>query len=234
MDFNSQNQLQFSINPELIITADGSHTLKIRGLNEQYHSTNGAIQESNVVYIQNGFYHTNKQEVKILEIGFGTGLNCLLTYCANESYPNPKTIDYTAIEPFPIAKALVNNFNYPALIDTKNAMEIYTAMHEASMNKKHQIANQFYVSKIPLLVQDFIDHEHNYDLIYFDAFGPAVQPEMWTKSIFDKMYSLLKTDGILVTYCAKGEVKRTLKAAGFTVESLAGPPGKREVSRAIK
>lgn len=225
---NSQFQLSH------IITADGSSTLILNGLNEQYHSINGALQESTVVYIQNGLNYFTNKNLKILEIGFGTGLNCLLSYAANAEKKLPKTIDYTALEPFPINIDLLNQLNYDTLIETKFAAEFFKEIHQFATLEKKEIQPHFFLTKSLLSIQQFNTEEALFDLIYFDAFSPSIQPEMWTLDIFIKLFSLLKKGGILVTYCAKGEVKRTLKTAGFKIENLAGPPGKREVTRAIK
>jgi len=232
---NSLSKNQFlNTKPEHFVTADGSSTLMLSGLNEQYHSVNGAIQESSLVYIQNGFHYIKNQNVKILEIGFGTGLNCLLTYTANAQSKLIKTIEYNALEPFPIASDLVDKLNYISILKGNNNESFFKETHGLAFNEKQLIQPNFYFRKILQSVQEFNDTASTYDLIYFDAFGPAIQPEMWTQEVFDKMYTLLKYEGILVTYCAKGEVKRTLKAAGFKVENLPGPPGKREVTRALK
>jgi tRNA U34 5-methylaminomethyl-2-thiouridine-forming methyltransferase MnmC len=223
-----------SIQPEHFITADGSSTLILPGLNEQYHSLHGAWQESNIVYIQNGLHHQKNIDLKILEVGFGTGLNCLLTYVSQLAFANDKTIDYIAIEPFPISINLIAKLNYVKLIDAQNTEKVFELMHSQVCCQKKNISTHFFLSKCLTTLQDFNDKVSSYDLIYFDAFGPAIQPEMWTLEIFQKMYDLLKPDGILVTYCAKGHVKRMLKSVGFRVENLPGPPGKREVTRALK
>jgi tRNA U34 5-methylaminomethyl-2-thiouridine-forming methyltransferase MnmC len=219
---------------EHFITADGSSTLILPGLNEQYHSVHGAIQESNVVYIQHGFNFLKRSPLKILEIGFGTGLNCLLTYTISSELKSATRIDYTAIEPFPIPLYLLEKLNYKDVIHSKNITEIFHQIHATTANEKILIADHFLFTLIKSTVQEYQSAACEYDLIYYDAFGPDTQPEMWTVDIFQKMYSMLKTDGILVTYCAKGAVKRLLKSVGFKVENLPGPPGKREITRAIK
>lgn len=219
---------------EHIITADGSSTLKLSALDEQYHSLHGAIQESTIVYIHNGFNFITKPDLKILEIGFGTGLNCLLTFTTNERLDNPKIIEYTGIEPYPIDKALLDQLNYKEIVKTKEDKDIFNQLHRFASAEKIQISKHFTLHKSFNNIQEFKSSNAYFDIIYFDAFGPAIQPEMWTIAIFEKMFQLLKTGGVLVTYCAKGQVKRNLKAAGFKVENLPGPPGKREITRALK
>ena len=195
---------------------------------------NGAIQESTIVYINNGLNYTNKNNIKILEIGFGTGLNCLLTIINNLENEHDRSISYTCLEPFPIEADIVGQLNYPKIINSQFANQIFEQIHAYASCENLLIQPNFSLTKSLTTIQQYQALPANFDLIYFDAFGPTIQPEMWTKSIFDKMYETLKPEGILVTYCAKGEVKRQLKAAGFKVEGLPGPPGKREVTRAIK
>jgi tRNA U34 5-methylaminomethyl-2-thiouridine-forming methyltransferase MnmC len=187
-----------------------------------------------VVYIDNGFKYLQKKTVNILEIGFGTGLNCLLTLNACQSNLNPKIVTYTAIEPFPLDIKLVNQLNYADFFKEQHLQHVFHQIHELPFNLQISIVQDFLFSKIDSTVQNYEVRNEAFDLIYFDAFGPALQPEMWTPEIFKKMFDLLKHGGLLVTYCAKGAVKRNLKSVGFTLESLPGPPGKREVTRAIK
>lgn len=203
-------------------------------LNEQYHSVHGAIQESKAVYIQNGFEALSFDSIKILEIGFGTGLNCLLSYDAQCNTSPLKTVEYCALEPYPPEAHLLTQLNYVSFSKAKNSDLFFNQIHSIASKEPQMIAPEFYFSKLPYTVEAYSEKKESFNLIYFDAFGPAIQPEMWTKEVFQKMYDLLKPHGILVTYCAKGEVKRILKSVGFTYESLAGPPGKREVTRARK
>lgn len=219
---------------EHIITADGSSTFQLVGMQEQYHSVNGAIQESSLVYIRNGYQYIKENNIKILEVGFGTGLNCLLTLAAHANSNNTNTIQYTALEPYPINNHLIQKLNYVQLIQLTEIEKVFYLMHAEPSFTNQIIAPNFSLSKSISPVDDYIDIAASFDLIYFDAFGPAIQPALWTKIVFEKMYALLKKGGILVTYCAKGEVKRHLKAVGFSLESLPGPPGKREITRAIK
>lgn len=218
--------------PVLIKTADGSHSLYVKELNEHYHSIHGAIQESKHVFIEAGlnyFLKKNPKNISILEIGFGTGLNAFLTYLRSKEGTIP--IHYTALEPFPINTELVNELNYAKFLDSEQ--NIFNSIHTCDWGKDISLSENFALHKIKDSLQE-TDFTKQFDLIYFDAFGPRVQPELWTENIFEKIYAVTKTMGCLVTYCAKGEVKRNLKKVGFIVESLQGPPGKREMIRAAK
>lgn len=225
----------------IIKTADGSHSLFVEGLNEHYHSIHGAIQESKHVFIEAGLkpfisgstaaFSEEKEPLTILEIGLGTGLNALLTIIEAEKLA--KNVFYTAIEAYPVNADLTDQLNYVELLKVQNLRSVYSSIHACEWGRPVALSNQFTILKINNALQDTV-LENNYDLIYFDAFGPGVQPEMWTEEIFAKLYTAVESGGCLVTYCAKGEVKRTLKKVGFTVESLPGPPGKREMVRARK
>jgi tRNA U34 5-methylaminomethyl-2-thiouridine-forming methyltransferase MnmC len=220
----------------IITTADGSHSIYVEELNEHYHSVHGAIQESKHVFINAGFKHIastltdSTTQINILEIGLGTGLNAILTF--SEAKKTDVIINYTAIEAYPIPIDLANELNYIELLNEQNNQSIFSAIHSCEWNKQNVLSDRFNFCKIKNTLQQFIFND-TYHLIYFDAFGPQVQPEMWTEDIFTKLYAATKQNGCLVTYCAKGEVKRTLKKVGFSVESLQGPPGKREMVRAV-
>ena len=211
---------------QLIITKDGSHSLFIPRLNETYHSKNGAITEAMHVFIRNGLHFHSKRNLNILEIGFGTGLNALLTL---ENLGNKK-VHYTTLEPFPIVEETYNKLNFHAF--TKSDEESFLQLHNCEWEKEIQLSTNFTFFKTNNKLQNF--NSGKFDIIYFDAFAPEKQPEVWTKTVFEKMYCLLKENGFLVTYCAKGIVKRMLKSVEFEVESLVGPPGKREMVRANK
>lgn len=218
--------------PETILelTADGSHTLFVPHLNEHYHSVNGAIQEANHVFLDAGLHECRKNEVSVFEVGFGTGLNTLLTALYAEKYQ--KIIKYTSIEAFPLSLDIVEKLNYAFIEDTS----LYHKLHEVEWESEQDISENFILTKIEadFTSFDFSKLENQIDVIYFDAFAPDVQGAMWSQSIFDAMYSICKPDGILTTYCAKGVVRRSMQAAGFAVERIPGPPGKREMLRARK
>ncbi|MBN8695859.1 MAG: tRNA (5-methylaminomethyl-2-thiouridine)(34)-methyltransferase MnmD [Bacteroidetes bacterium] len=217
--------------PEIIQTADGSHSLYLKELDEHYHSVHGAIQEGIHVFIKAGLQACNNQHVSILEIGLGTGLNALLTLM--EVKRSNKQVHYTAIEAFPLEEQLINQLNYVQVLKAEEWTEQFQSIHACPWGQEQTINKQFTLFKLQGQLQTAV-FPATYDLIYFDAFGPRVQPEMWTEEIFSKMYAVLNAGGMLVTYCAKGEVKRTLKKVGFMVETLPGPPGKREMVRARK
>lgn len=211
-------------------TLDGSNTLFVPALNEHYHSTNGAIQEAEHIFIQAGLLQALKHEVCVLEIGFGTGLNTLLT--ALKSKEKGIVVHYCTIEAFPIAHEIVVQLNFTKCSDDS---ALFNKLHEAIWNHEVEISPNFYLTKIKadLTVYHF-NFQSYFDVIYFDAFSPNTQAEMWTQEIFDQMYMLCKKGAYLITYCAKGEVRRRMQRAGFEVERLAGPPGKREMLRAKK
>lgn len=222
--------------PTIIKTADGSHSLYIKELNEHYHSIHGAIQESKHVFINAGLKQisTNPDsvsEINILEIGLGTGLNAFLSFI--EAEQQSLKINYTAIEAFPVSADLIDQLNYVECLDAEKYKSYFSLIHSSEWEKVVVLSKHFTICKIKNKLQHVV-FGNKFNLIYFDAFGPQVQPEMWTEEVFAKLFSALEPMGSLVTYCAKGEVKRTLKKVGFVVESLAGPPGKREMVRAVK
>lgn len=217
----------------LVITEDGSSSIFIPELDEHYHSIHGALQESRHVFINAGLLykinHINK--IDILEIGLGTGLNALLT-CIEATSNKIKT-NYTAIEKYPISETLSVQLNYCTLIETKNCNQLFKLIHSSEWESMNIISEFFKLRKCKMNIQDVTFH-NQFDIIYFDAFAPSAQPELWTDNIFNAMFNALKENGILVTYCAKGVVKRTMKNAGFSIEALPGPKGKREMTRGIK
>lgn len=221
-----------SVRTQIELTADGSHTLFVPELDEHYHSVNGAIQESKHVFIDAGLHHCQKDSIRIFEVGFGTGLNALLTLL--DSQQSGKVIYYTTIEAYPLPICIIDQLNYAQSHDTSYQMN-YKKMHTIDWGRTEQIMHDFYLTKIESDFTQFDFAEINkIDLIYFDAFAPDKQADMWTQNLFDKLYGILNQDGILVTYCAKGVVRRMLQQAGFTTERLPGPPGKREMLRATK
>lgn len=216
---------------KIIITQDGSHSIQIPALNTTYHSVYGAIQESNHVFIEAGLSFVikpNHPSVRIFEMGLGTGLNAFLT--AIEAERKKLKIDYTAVDQFPLTMQEAEALNYA---DILKSAEWFHHIHNCPWNEPVNINKYFILHKVQGDFSDFSTSQY-FDLIYYDAFDPTVQPELWTKEIFEKLFHLLEPNGVLVTYCSKGDVRRALKAAGFMVEKLPGPPGKREMLRAIK
>ncbi|MEH6536397.1 MAG: tRNA (5-methylaminomethyl-2-thiouridine)(34)-methyltransferase MnmD [Psychroserpens sp.] len=220
---------------KIITTADGSKTIQIEEWNEQYHSVHGAIQEANHVYINRGllFYSElvsrSNKEISVLEIGFGTGLNALLTLLKAEELN--QSINYVGVEAFPISSEELEQLNYPSELNIDS--DKFKKLHNCGWEESHQISDLFTLKKQQKLFKDISD-VNTYDVIYFDAFGARVQPELWTEDIFKIMYNALKPNGVLTTYAAIGHVRRTLQSLGFEVERLQGPPGKRHMMRAIK
>ncbi len=213
---------------EIIITSDGSTTIHLPDWNEQYHSKHGAIQEAYHVFIKNGLELFKNKPISILEIGFGTGLNCFITYLEHTA-----KVDYVGVEAYPVAKEEIHKLNYVKELKAEEKTEKFQLIHELAWEVKNEIASNFLLTKRQQFFQD-IEDESSFDLVYFDAFGARVQPELWSEMIFKKMYTAMKMGGVLVTYSAKGSVRRAMEAVGFEVERLPGPPGKREMLRAKK
>ena len=212
-------------------TADGSYTLYVPELDEHYHSVKGALTESQHIFIDMGLKHSSMTAPHILEIGLGTGLNCVLTLL--EAKESQRHVYYTGIERYPLNEEIIRKLNYPSIIG-KECEEDYFAIHQAPWEEDVCLSPWFTLHKME---GDFTHYsfEQKYDIIYFDAFAPEKQPEMWEQSLFDNLYQVLNEGGILTTYCAKGVVRRMLQTAGFKVERLPGPPGgKREILRATK
>ncbi len=213
-----------------IITEDGSHSFYVPVIDEHYHSHKGAIQESQHIFIGEGLLKHPKQELNILEVGFGTGLNAFLTYIIAPKHQ--KRIRYVGLEKYPLKFSDVENLNYAKLIDDTQK-EIFEKMHSVEWNKFVEISDFFELKKREV---DFtqVELEEQFDIIYFDAFSPDKQSEMWSEKAFEKIYRHTKTNGVLVTYSVKGSVKRALKNVGFKTEKRPGPPGKREILVAKK
>jgi tRNA U34 5-methylaminomethyl-2-thiouridine-forming methyltransferase MnmC len=216
---------------EIIQTSDGSTTIHLPEWNESYHSKHGAIQEAKHVFIKNGLSLFKGKPVAILEIGFGTGLNAFITYL--ESQKVQQSIDYVGIEAYPISSEEVLKMNYISELNAEPERAVFELMHHCDWEEKNSLSAYYHLTKRKQFF-DTISDENCFDLIYFDAFGYRVQPELWSTAIFKKMYDSLKNKGVLVTYAARGVVKRSLQEVGFTVEKLEGPPGKREMFRATK
>lgn len=216
---------------EIIKTSDGSTTIYLKDLNEHYHSKHGAINEAYHVFIKNGLECFKHNEINILEIGFGTGLNAFITLIEAEKLQIK--INYDGVEAYPVIEKEIKQLNYVEELCAEKKSHLFNLIHETEWGNRREISNYFNLKKRK---QSFLDIDDNtvFDLIYFDAFGARVQPELWTESIFSKMYTALKKEGVLVTYSAKGSVRRAMQTVGFTVERLPGPPGKREMLRATK
>lgn len=219
---------------ELIITGDGSHTVRVPGLKEHYHSVFGALAESLHVFIGAGLERVmpGKAQADILEVGFGTGLNAILTLA--RAAENNCSVFYTAIEKHPLSPGIVRQLNYPEMKGLTGYRAQFDRLHEAPWDTRVEISESFCFEKRLLDLHDFHPVPDSYDLVYFDAFGPDVQPEMWTTIIFERLYRSMRSGGALVTYSTKGEVKRNLKSVGFMIGKLPGPPGKREMLRAFR
>lgn len=222
---------KYILEREIIQTQDGSTTIHLKEWNECYHSKHGAIQEAKHVFIKNGLALFPNKNVSILEIGFGTGLNAFITYL--EAKKLSQTIDYVGVEAYPISEDEIRSMNYLKELDALESKDIFDKMHSTNWGEKNNLSETFSLTKRKQFFQDINDVE-KFDLIYFDAFGYRVQPELWSTEIFDKMYKALKPHSVLVTYAARGVIKRSMIEVGFTVEKLAGPPGKREMFRARK
>jgi len=216
---------------EIIHTSDGSTTIHLPDWNESYHSKHGAIQEAYHVFIQNGFSLYKDKPVSILEIGFGTGLNAFITFL--ESQKTNQQINYVGVEAYPVSADEVLLMNYVDELQSKQYSEVFKKMHESEWNEKIALTENFSLMKRKQFFNEITDID-KFDLIYFDAFGYRVQPELWSTEIFQKMYDALRANSTLVTYAARGVVKRSMIEVGFIVEKLAGPPGKREMFRATK
>ena len=219
----------------IVDTGDGSHSLRNDALNENYHSWHGAIEESKYVFLKMGLNKTLEsfQQINILEVGYGSGLNAslALNYCIENSIP----ATYLGTETYPIPTSIMKELNYPSFFN-EGENEVFQKLIDAEWNSVQRLNDSIKAEKRLESFQNL--QKENIlapiNLIFYDAFAPEKQPEMWLTSIWDKCFDLLESGGVFVTYCAKGQFKRDLKASGFVVESLPGPPGKREMVRAIK
>jgi tRNA U34 5-methylaminomethyl-2-thiouridine-forming methyltransferase MnmC len=219
---------------KIINTKDNSKTLLIPKMNETYHSTNGAFTEALHIYINQGIsqFKSTKNRISIFEMGFGTGLNALLTY--QFASQNNLNIDYQTIEKFPITINEIKELNYTKDLKLSQLNNVYNQMHQLPNTKTHNLLDSFSFAKYHNDIKLFKLPLNSIDLIYFDAFAPQHQPDLWTEEILLKMFKALKQGGFLITYCAQGKFKRSLKTVGFTIKGLDGPPGKREITKAIK
>jgi tRNA U34 5-methylaminomethyl-2-thiouridine-forming methyltransferase MnmC len=216
---------------EIIITDDGSTTIRIPDWDENYHSTHGAIQEAKHVFIKNGLdLFQNQDSISILEIGFGTGLNAFITFLETL---NKDKVNYVGVEAYPISSEEITQMNYVSELDAKMYQEVFDKMHSCNWENQEIIAKNFLLSKRKQFFQD-IEDKNQFDLIYFDAFGFPLQPELWSETIFKKMYEALLPKGTLVTYACRSSIKNAMLSVGFSIEKLPGAPGKREMLRATK
>ena len=221
--------------PKIQITEDGSHTLFSEIAGQTYHSSHGAIQESRHIFISQ--LSTLNPQLSILEIGFGTGLNAVLV--AEWACENGVRVEYTAIELYPLEEDVYSELNYGQLLGCE---ELFLQLHETEWDAGLQRVNEnFAIRKCKSDIVEELSNEECgmrneelYDVVFFDAFSPDAQPELWKEEVFRNVYALMKTGGVLMTYCAKGDVRRAMLAAGFKVEKLQGPPGKRHILRAVK
>jgi len=236
---------------EIIITADGSQSISVPEMNVTYHSIHGAIQESKHVFIEAGLHDPilPKEQLSIFEVGFGTGLNALLTMIEAEKLA--KEIYYEAVEQFPLDHNEIRLLNYCGQLGREDLQSAFEQLHDCNWENEVKLTRNFSFrkSKINLLNLPVWPYSaaasakaqpagfgtfQTFNLIYFDAFAPNVQPELWTNEIFQKIFSMLDPGGVLVTYCSQGDVRRAMQAAGFLVEKLPGPKGKREIIRATR
>ena len=214
---------------KIIQTADGSSSLFVPELNEHYHSMHGAIQESMHVFIEAGLNQIQKPFVKIFEVGYGTGLNFILSVIN----AGTKILEYHGIEAFPLETETIKQLNYPEQLKLSSLQKkIFLDFHLDTYKKKN-LSGKLTVYKSNCLLEEY-KPTTKFDLIFFDAFNPNVQPELWKKDVFQKMFNMLKPGGLLTTYCAKGIVRRTMIDCGFMVERLPGPLKKRHIVRAKK
>lgn len=215
----------------VVTTSDGSSTLKIEEWGETYHSAHGAVQEALHVYIKNGFKKLDKDSYRVLEMGFGTGLNALLTFI--EAEQNKKKVVYHGVEGFPIKQNEVAVLNYTESESMGAYGEVFQELHRARWGEEVDITDFFKIKKIETQFES-LELTDYYNLVYFDVFGYPYQPELWSEAIFAKMYDALSENGLLVTYACRGVIKKAMKQAGFEIEVVAGPPGKREMLLAWK
>lgn len=218
--------------PVIKITSDGSQTIYLPALDEHYHSIHGALTESMHVFIHTGLeavLSLNKKNIRVLEIGLGTGLNALLTLLHMRD--DKRQVRYTALEPHPLSSEITGVISFENILNSTDVQHWYTAIHKAEFDIKINLTDSFTFIKHHTGLED-MNFSETYDLIYFDAFSPKVQPDIWKTENFEKLFRATNVNGILVTYCAQGAVRRSMQHAGYVVERLPGPPHKREMLRA--
>jgi tRNA U34 5-methylaminomethyl-2-thiouridine-forming methyltransferase MnmC len=214
---------------EIVTSEDGSTTINIPELSEHYHSVHGAITESNHVFIQEALSKSDKKKLTVFEVGFGTGLNALLTYLFSKR--NKIETNYLTIEKYPLSIEEVSKLNYASELGIDSID--FLKFHNSDWEKNIELSDYFSLQKFQADLKIFHIPDE-IDVVYFDAFGPDVQPELWTEDIFKSIYSSMNINGIITTYSAKGSVRRAMQSVGFKVERIPGPPGKREMLRGIK
>lgn len=222
------------------LTEDGSATVYNASVNEHYHSVHGAVQESMHVFIDAGFKEVlrKSQQISILEVGFGTGLNTLLTLLeyrkalkVNSEGSQKLSVNFVSIEPYPIGEKMAEQLNYCQILQCEELSGDFMRLHQVNNDETISVNDRFYFTRFVTPLEAF-SSDQKFDLVYFDAFSPQAQPELWTLDIFSKIHGLMNKGGIFVTYCSKGIVRRSLQQLGFQVERLKGPPGKHEMLRA--
>ena len=216
---------------EIVETKDGSHTIFMPEWNESYHSKNGAIQEAKHVFIQAGLSLFKGKSVSILEIGFGTGLNAFITFL--EAKEANQQINYVGVEAYPVVLEEVEKLNYVDELKATSESAIFNKMHTSNWENEIEISSLFKLTKRKQFFQDINDFD-TFNLVYFDAFGFDLQPELWTEEIFKSLYAAMKEGAVLVTYACRTPIRKAMLAVGFKVEKLQGAPGKREMLRASK
>lgn len=228
----------------IIMTEDGSMTIFNKEKNEHFHSIHGAVQESIHVFINNGLKNITGNGkgtelpvpmLNILEIGFGTGLNALLTLMEFLSDGNkPLSINYTGLEPNPIDLKVATQLNYCDHLNCESLHDAFIQMHKGEPGKMVSLVNGFTFTKEYVTFQQYLSNDQVFNLVYFDAFSPVTEPDLWTDAVFKKLFTIMNDGGVLVTYCSKGSVRRSMQQQSFKIERLPGPPGKHEMLRATK
>lgn len=217
---------------KIIVTGDGSHSLYLPHLNETYHSSHGALTESKHVFIEAGLEYIRQKfddrPLRVLEVGFGTGLNALLAQAFAHEHQLP--VHFTSLEPFPLTPDIYEKLNYSQEMDAW-ATDAFMKLHESPWNEELDLTNQFTLHKVKTKLETF-ETNQRFDVVFFDAFAPSKQAELWEYPVLEKTVGLMAANAVLVTYCAKGQFKRDLAALGLEVETLSGPPGKKEMVRA--
>ena len=216
--------------PEIVTTEDGSHSIYVQALDEHYHSVHGAFTESQHVFIEAGLKQLKNSHIRILEMGFGSGLNALLTFV--EANKSNISIYYTGIEKYPLERTITDSLNYESIIDPA-WKGMFKLIHDSQWQQEVLIKPGFILKKVQCDMHEMGEVDE-FDLVYFDAFAPEKQPELWTEDLFNHIFLSMRSNSILTTYSSKGTVRRNLEAAGFRVEKIPGPPGKREMTRAYK